>query len=113
MTIGLEASPVTIPAEDPMPYLRKVANRLVAHGVHAHPLTCEGAAHDAILRQAEETGASLLCMTTHGRTGLARLFLGSVAEGVLRKAPCPVLLRRSVEAAGAPPVPETRGAMAT
>ena len=112
MTIGLEVSPVTIPAEDPMPYLRKVASQLAAHGVQAHPVTCEGAAHDAILRQAEETRASLLCMTTHGRTGLARLFLGSVAEGVLRKAPCPVLLRRSVKSE-APPVPETRGALAT
>jgi hypothetical protein len=47
-------------------------------------------------------------MTTHGRTGVARLLLGSVAEGVLRKAPCPVLLRRGVEAEGAAPAPELR-----
>jgi hypothetical protein len=36
-------------------------------------------------------------MTTHGRSGLSRLLLGSVAEEIVRKAPCPVLLRRTVE----------------
>jgi len=108
MTLGVEVSPVVIPAEDPMPYLQGVAARLASHGVNAHPVTAQGAAHDAILRHVVESKASLLCMTTHGRTGLARLLLGSVAEGVLRKAPCPVLLRRSVEAEGAVPAPEMR-----
>jgi nucleotide-binding universal stress UspA family protein len=108
MTIGLEVSPVVIPAEDPMPYLQGVAARLVSRGVDAHPVAVQGTAHDAILRHVAESKASLLCMSTHGRTGLARLLLGSVAEGVLRKAPCPVLLRRSVEAEGAAPAPEMR-----
>lgn len=108
MTLGVEVSPVVIPAEDPMPYLRGVAARLASHGVEAHPVTAQGAAHDVILRHVTESKASLLCMTTHGRTGLSRLLLGSVAEGVLRKAPCPVLLRRSVEAEGAAPTPEMR-----
>jgi nucleotide-binding universal stress UspA family protein len=39
-------------------------------------------------------------MGTHGRTGLAHVMLGSVAERVVRKAPCPVLTLRAAEEAG-------------
>jgi nucleotide-binding universal stress UspA family protein len=109
MTIGLEAAPVLVPPENPLPYLRSVAERLQSHGVEARAAALEGGAHDAILQFASESRASLLCMTTHGRSGMARLLLGSVAEGVLRKAPCPVLLRRNVEGAGTQPAPEVRG----
>jgi nucleotide-binding universal stress UspA family protein len=44
-----------------------------------------------ILAFAERAHADLIVMGTHGRTGLGRLFMGSVAEEVLRRAPCPVL----------------------
>lgn len=44
-----------------------------------------------ILRVAQETGASMIVMGTHGRTGISRLLMGSVAEQVMRKASCPVL----------------------
>lgn len=44
-----------------------------------------------IVRLAEDTVCDLIVMGTHGRTGLSRLLMGSVAENVLRKAPCPVL----------------------
>jgi nucleotide-binding universal stress UspA family protein len=44
-----------------------------------------------ILRVAEETSCGLIVMGTHGRSGLARLLMGSVAEQVVRKASCPVL----------------------
>jgi nucleotide-binding universal stress UspA family protein len=44
-----------------------------------------------ILHTARETHADLIVMGTHGRTGMGRILMGSVAEGVLRKAPCPVL----------------------
>jgi len=64
-----------------------------------------GDAADEILALARETDAGLICLTTHGRTGLARELLGSVAESVLRGAPCPVLLRRAVASA----VPAVRG----
>jgi len=47
-----------------------------------------------ILRVAQETGADLIVMGTHGRTGLSRLLMGSVAEMVMRKALCPVLTVR-------------------
>lgn len=52
----------------------------------------EGDATDAIVRLADENGAGLICIGTNGRTGLARLFIGSVAEGVLRNARVPVLV---------------------
>jgi universal stress protein A len=45
----------------------------------------------AIARLAEQEDAELIVMGTHGRTGLLRLLMGSVAEAVVRRAPCPVL----------------------
>jgi nucleotide-binding universal stress UspA family protein len=51
----------------------------------------EGPVADAIVRAAEQTQADLIVLGTHGRSGLGRVLLGSVAEQVLRKAPCLVL----------------------
>ena len=51
----------------------------------------EGPTTQTILEAIEEFKPDLLVMGTHGRTGFRRLVLGSVAEEVLRKAPCPVL----------------------
>jgi nucleotide-binding universal stress UspA family protein len=67
----------------------------------------QGSAVGEIVRFAERWPADLLVMGTHGRSGFDRLMLGSVAERVLRKAPCPVLTvpRHAsdvVPAAGAP-----------
>jgi nucleotide-binding universal stress UspA family protein len=99
---GMAEAPVVLPPEDPMPYLKGVVRRLEAAGLTASALALEGPAADTLLRYVEETSASLLCMATHGRSGLARILLGSVAEAVVRKAPCPVLLRRSAAAVAAP-----------
>ncbi len=44
-----------------------------------------------IVRLAEEQGADMIVMGTHGRTGLSRLLMGSVAEAVVRRANCPVM----------------------
>ena len=46
---------------------------------------------DAIIRLAQTEAADLIVMGTHGRRGLARLLMGSVAEAIVRAAPCPVL----------------------
>jgi nucleotide-binding universal stress UspA family protein len=51
----------------------------------------EGDAATEILRLAKETQADVIVMGTHGRTGLVRVLMGSVAEQVVRKAPCPVV----------------------
>jgi nucleotide-binding universal stress UspA family protein len=50
-----------------------------------------GDPREAILKYAKESGADLLVIGTHGRTGLAHLVLGSVAEWLVRMAPLPVL----------------------
>jgi len=50
-----------------------------------------------IVRYAKEQDVDLIVMGTHGRTGIAHMLLGSVAEKVVRKAPCPVLTVRSPE----------------
>ncbi|MBN2492045.1 MAG: universal stress protein [Planctomycetes bacterium] len=47
-----------------------------------------------ILRYAGEIGATMIVMSTHGRTGLSHALLGSTTEAVVRKAPCPVLVIR-------------------
>jgi nucleotide-binding universal stress UspA family protein len=48
-----------------------------------------------IIRYAQENEIDLIVLGTHGRSGLAHMLLGSVAERVVRKAPCPVLTVRS------------------
>jgi len=51
----------------------------------------DGAPSDAIVDLAEREKADLIVMGTHGRSGLKRLLMGSVAEAVVRRAPCPVM----------------------
>jgi len=53
-----------------------------------------GSAAETIVRVAQERDADLIVMGTHGRTGLQHVLLGSVAEKVVRLAPCPVLTVR-------------------
>ncbi len=65
-----------------------------------------GDAGEEVVAQAAEQGADLVVMTTHGRGGVERLWLGSVADRVIRSASVPVLLVRPVGAAG--PVPLER-----
>jgi nucleotide-binding universal stress UspA family protein len=55
------------------------------------PLLKEGDARKAILSMAKELDADLVCIGTHGRRGVARALIGSVAESVVRTSPVPVL----------------------
>ena len=64
-------------------------------GVRATGLLLEGVAAEQIVRAARGRRAGLVVMGTHGRTGLAKLFLGSVAERVVGSAPCPVMTVRA------------------
>jgi nucleotide-binding universal stress UspA family protein len=66
--------------------------RAKSAGVRAHGLLLEGQPSDQILRAARRAG--LLVMGTHGRTGVARFFLGSVAARVVAGARCPVVTVR-------------------
>jgi nucleotide-binding universal stress UspA family protein len=76
----------------------KQLDRLVAKakksGVRATGLLAEGVAHEQIVHLAKTKRADLVVMGTHGRSALAKLFVGSVAERVVATAPCPVLTVR-------------------
>jgi nucleotide-binding universal stress UspA family protein len=61
-------------------------------GLHRHALL--GDPGHEITQLAEKVGAELIVMPSHGRTGLRHLLIGSVAERVMRYAPCPVLVLR-------------------
>jgi nucleotide-binding universal stress UspA family protein len=65
-----------------------------AAGVRVRGLLLDGVPHEEIVRAAKSKKADLLVMGTHGRTGVARFFLGSVAGRVVAGAPCPVLTVR-------------------
>jgi len=77
-----------------------IAQSAQAAGVDCHICLVDGDVADlpdVIARHAADTGADLVVMGTHGRTGMERLFLGSVAEELLRRAGLPVLLVRLAE----------------
>lgn len=72
--------------------LKTMASRVPA-GVDVEYLVQEAPSiHDEIVARAGASGADLLVLGTHGRSGYARLFLGSVTERVIRSAPCPTLV---------------------
>lgn len=63
-------------------------------GVRAADLVVAGSPYEVIVRAARSKRADVLVLGTHGRAGLARFFLGSVAARALTTAPCPVLTVR-------------------
>jgi nucleotide-binding universal stress UspA family protein len=68
--------------------------RLRDSGVKARGLMRVGAPFLEIINAAQSESTDLIVMGTHGRTGLAHVLMGSVAERVVNKAPCPVLTVR-------------------
>jgi nucleotide-binding universal stress UspA family protein len=76
-------------------YVRKRAFELINAGIPARAIVRHGFAAEQILDTAATEGATMIAMSTHGRTGLSRFVLGSVAEKVLRASPLPVLVVRS------------------
>jgi nucleotide-binding universal stress UspA family protein len=83
-------------ASDAASSLKRAARHCIEAGAQVIAEIREGAPTREILRYAEEVRAGLVALATHGRTGLDRALMGSVAEEVLRKTTCPVLLRREV-----------------
>jgi nucleotide-binding universal stress UspA family protein len=78
-------------------YVAGLAGEMRAKGVRVNTRVRRGQPVEQILAAAREEAADLIAMTTHGRTGPARLLFGSVAEGVLRHADIPVFLMRQTE----------------
>jgi nucleotide-binding universal stress UspA family protein len=79
---------------------RERAAALVAAGIAATSEVREGDAAAQLIAAAIDARADCIVIGSHGRTGVARVFLGSVARGVLFNAPCSVLIVRPVPVAG-------------
>lgn len=76
--------------------LEAVKQRMADEGLAVHTLVGEGhAVHEAVVRVGENVGADLIIMGSHGRRGLEKLVLGSVAQRVLQAAHVPVMVVRS------------------
>ncbi|GIW82967.1 MAG: universal stress protein UspA [Gemmatales bacterium] len=81
---------------DPDVRRREVEQMLESLKAEAAPLSVtihveDGEAAPAVLSLADRIHCDLIVLGTHGRTGLARLLMGSIAEAIVRKAKCPVL----------------------
>jgi nucleotide-binding universal stress UspA family protein len=83
-------------------YLEEMARKLRDQGARVRTVLRMGHPAEVILEVAREERATLIAMTTHGRTGLSHWAFGSVTEKVLRASPIPVLATRSFTAAGVP-----------
>ncbi len=92
----------------PNPVLRQMLEEVVPPGGNVrfeHHLLM-GVAANELLRLAHERQVDLIVMGTHGRTGLRRMLMGSVAEAVTRRAECPVLsVKQSSPKPAANPAP--------
>jgi universal stress protein A len=96
-----EASTAYMPTQDFAEFMRQrkhALNQFVqenfSHLTQDIDLSLEtdiGAAEDMILQKATQASVDLIIMSTHGRTGLNHILIGSVTEHVVRKASCPVL----------------------
>jgi nucleotide-binding universal stress UspA family protein len=82
--------------DDSMQGLQALVNKLKFHGIAASAVVEVGEAAEIIVDYARGHDIDLIVMSTHGRTGLQRWLMGSVANKVISAAPCPVLLVRPI-----------------
>jgi nucleotide-binding universal stress UspA family protein len=97
---GGEIVPGALPVLDELEteasqYLERTAERVRAHGVEVDLKVAAGIPAEVLLDVANDNGADLIVMTTHGRSGLDRWMFGSVADAVVRHGELPVLVIRS------------------
>lgn len=74
--------------------MAKLMRRLQRSKVKAKSLLLRGSAHDQIVKAAKSKKVDMIVIGTHGRTGLSKLFMGSVAGKVVSAATCPVVTVR-------------------
>jgi nucleotide-binding universal stress UspA family protein len=86
-------------------YLAGIEERLEAQGARVHSVVTEGLPADAILAAAREQRADVIAMMTHGRSGIARFVLGSVAEKVVRGSDVPAIVMHAFDEGGVPTRP--------
>ncbi len=89
-----------MPAVDPLPDVESELEELrksIPAWVRLKTVVRHGEPHAEIVNAARELGMDLIIISTHGRSGLARVVMGSTAEKVVRHAGCPVLVVRENE----------------
>jgi nucleotide-binding universal stress UspA family protein len=91
ITPGIEQSMKEQMASLARKKLEELAGKCAGQGVEAGTAVREGAPSDEIIGMAEEEGVDLIVMGSQGRTGISHFLVGSVAERVVRRAPCNVL----------------------
>jgi len=77
--------------------MEALLNRVYQEGLEGETVIVQGVPFQIIVDMAESQNADLIVMGTHGRTGLTHALMGSVAEKVVRLAPCPVLVTRDTK----------------
>lgn len=83
--------------EGALGYLRSLAAEFRESGLTVDYEAPEGEPATVIVRRASELGAGLIAMTTIGRSGIARVIFGGIADKILKTSPCPILLVRTSE----------------
>ena len=78
--------------------LARLGRSLQKRRVAVQTVLANGVPHVVIVDAAAKLGADLIVMSTHGRSGLSHLFMGSVTERIVRSATCPVLTVRAERA---------------
>jgi universal stress protein A len=80
--------------QDAQRSMQKLMGKLKQARVNAKSLLLKGLAHEQIVKAAKSRKANMIVIGTHGRTGLSKLFMGSVAGKVVSLASCPVVVVR-------------------
>jgi len=95
---GMGGAVLTVPdvtlIEDAKVTLPHIAKKFIPATTPVKCLVSRGRAFDVIVRVAKKKQVDLIVLTTHGRTGINRVLLGSTAERVVRHADCPVFVVR-------------------
>ncbi|MBU0665609.1 MAG: universal stress protein [Proteobacteria bacterium] len=78
-------------------YLKEVQTKLEQQGLKVSTTIIQGPPVEAILTVAAQKNADLIAIASHGRSGLGRVFYGSVAAGILQRADRPLLIIRAQE----------------
>lgn len=101
MTMGPEGVPMGPDMHQMLDIAERQMKEFVSEHLEDHPRiitrVITGKPFVEIIRYAREEDIDMIVIATHGRSGLKYVMLGSVAERVVRKAPCPVLTVRSGE----------------
>lgn len=96
--VGYEAGPKEVREQrarelrDEHRYLQKLAEVIEQQGIAVEPRLIQGPTVATILEQAEQADAAYIVLGSHGHSALYKVLVGGVTEGIVRGAPCPVVI---------------------